>query len=148
MTEDLSLGRDLSPVQKTMLQNGWARYILEGEPIPLKRHRHNQRRAYDSQRHLKLTSTLALTDQHGTRPLMTGPLLLDITFFFSIPKTRIKSLRPGSFHHFKPDLDNLIKYICDVSTKIIYEDDSCVASINARKRYNVEPRTEIWVGRI
>lgn len=46
-------------------------------------------------------------------------------------------------HIFKPDLDNLIKYICDIcSNNVIYQDDCIIASITAKKVYSELPRTE------
>lgn len=60
-----------------------------------------------------------------------SPLLLDITFFF----IRSKSNK-SEYHIIKPDLDNLIKSICDALNGIAYIDDRLIISLVARKEYS------------
>ena len=48
-------------------------------------------------------------------------------------------------HMKKPDLDNLVKFYCDISNGILYEDDAQIYSLVARKKYALEPKTEITI---
>ncbi len=51
------------------------------------------------------------------------------------------------YHSVKPDLDNLVKLICDVLNKGFYVDDSQICVLQADKKYG-EPRTEITIKEI
>lgn len=69
-----------------------------------------------------------------------GALHLNVIFFMKQPKKKKES-----WHTYKPDLDNMIKWISDVMNGILYEDDKQVAKITAEKVYSLESRTEIII---
>jgi Holliday junction resolvase RusA-like endonuclease len=120
-------------------------YIVPGPPTPLARARwgsiHNK--CWDSQKAIKLAFGIELSKIHEKRPLFSGPLHIDLKFFLKTP-IKAQSL-DGSPHHYKPDLDNLIKFVLDVGNDILWKDDSCISSIRASKFYGAEPRTELIV---
>ncbi len=122
-------------------------YRLDGEPTPLARARVNYqaKRMYDSQSQLKLVDGITLRQQHGDEPLLEGPLLLTATFYMPMPgkisSQRIAKLQ-GQYHSFKPDLDNLVKYILDCANGILYHDDALICSMSAIKQYDVTPHTK------
>ncbi len=118
------------------------RYVIMGNPVPLARCRNARGRMYDSQKQIKLVHGLALKQQHGNSPLFEGPLNLNITFYMPMPRTN-KKIQPLHPHSFKPDLDNMLKYICDIASNgVLYEDDSLIYVINSRKVYDTIPRCE------
>lgn len=51
----------------------------------------------------------------------------------------------GQAHLKRPDLDNLIKIICDGLNGIAYKDDNQVAIINAEKVYDNNERVEVQI---
>lgn len=116
-------------------------YIIKGDPTPLYRPRFNpgQKRVYDSQKNLKFLMGVTLRSQHDDQPFYAGPLHLDVTFFMNIPQN---SKRQSNYHTFKPDLDNLIKLLCDVLTDVLIDDDSIISKITSSKIYDNDPRTE------
>jgi Holliday junction resolvase RusA-like endonuclease len=116
-------------------------YVIEGDPIPLARSRHVNYHVYDSQKKQKLISGLSLRDQHGERDLYEGPIHMDVTFFM---RQAVKTPQSG-LHFYKPDLSNLLKFVEDVCTKVIYYDDCLIASISAKKVYSTNPRTEFTI---
>ena len=116
--------------------------LFPGNPIPLSRPRFSIQRVYDSQKNLKLITGMHVVQQHDNEPFLIGPLHLEVTFYMPIPKFRLKKIKNGQSHISVPDLDNLIKWICDVCLNVIYKDDSIVTSINAKKIYDVNARTE------
>ena len=120
-------------------------YILLGDPIALQRTRLSHNKVYDSQKNLKLVTGINLQRQHNSEPFFDGPLSLDVTFFMEIPKSRLRYVHSGAVHKFKPDLDNMIKYICDVCNKIVYNDDCTICKITATKVYDTKPRTEFTI---
>lgn len=125
-------------------------YKLVGPPIPLKRPRFSKRgQVYDSQSAEREDSRLQLRLQHKCKPKYYGPLELEITFFMKIPKSTPKKLKLDQQPHIKkPDLDNLIKWVLDCSTNILYHDDSIVYHVTAVKLYDTIPRTEFTITEI
>ena len=130
-------------------------YTLEGEPVPLARPRFSAKnsaiKVYDSQRQLKYAAGLQLNLQHLAYPLFEGPLKLSVIFYLPIAKTQKRKILneiPHSPHIFKPDLDNLIKFLLDVAQKTIIVNDCNVASIVATKVHSMLPRTEFTIERL
>lgn len=118
-------------------------YVIEGNPTPLARARWGQGRIYDTQKHIKLITGITIANQHTGVAFFTGPLELEITFFFKTPNNMKKLM--GNPHITRPDLSNMIKFIEDVATGITYHDDCLIASIIARKLYDNTPRTEFTI---
>lgn len=132
------------------IQRRESSFVIPGDPIPWKRSGKNGRMFYDQQTHEKLATGLFITNQFTNQSPFSGPIHLDITFFFVAPKTKkeIKNKLIGrhtAYHHIKPDLDNLCKYILDVSNKLLFADDCIIASLNAKKVYALKPRTEFTI---
>lgn len=98
------------------------------------------KKMFDSQKKEKLVMGIELARQHHNRPLYTGPLHLDVRFYFPYPQRRSKN--PSFYHYGRPDLSNLIKLVEDVAQGVLYGDDCLIASICAVKLYAKEGRTE------
>lgn len=122
-------------------------YVIVGDPIPLARHRHGNGHTWDSQKQLKYQYGLQIQAQHQKKTFFKGPLHVDFRFFFSVPKTS-KLARADGYHIYKPDLSNLIKFIEDVATGILYKDDCYIATFSATKKYGHSPRTEFTVSEL
>ena len=124
-------------------------YTILGEPQPLSRARigFGARHMYDSQKDAKRAFAIHIQNQHGRDPFFQGPLHLDITFYMKMPKVKKRNLpsKRYQYHYYKADLSNLIKFVEDVSEKILYENDCQIAYITARKIYHDIPRTEFTV---
>lgn len=121
------------------------KYIIKGDPVPLARPRFHMRRVYDSQKHKKLVAGISLQQQHDNRPFFEGNLQLIMTFFLKIAKKRDISKYDQQYHAQRPDLSNLIKFVEDIGTGILYKDDAIIASVTAEKFYSTEPRTEFEI---
>lgn len=114
-------------------------YTLFFSPEPLSRPRVNftTKSVYDSQRNLKSGLASLIASQHGKLPFFEGPLELDITFVFDYPANWSRAKKDSTkIHSIKPDLDNLVKMICDVCQDVLYKDDSRISKINAIKIYD------------
>jgi Holliday junction resolvase RusA-like endonuclease len=122
-------------------------YTIPGKPTPLARPRFTKHKVYDSQTEIKEEAIWHLYMQRNKtihKYPLDGPLQLDVTFHMPIPKSASKKLKknlPGTPHHKKPDIDNLIKFILDVAQGIIIADDKHVTIINAQKIYSSTPKT-------
>ena len=115
-------------------------YTIPGDPIPLARPRFGQNRVWDSQKAIKFSAGLFVSKTHASQPLFIGPITLDVIFYLPKPKS-VPKLMLGRHHTSRPDLDNLIKFVGDICNGIAYNDDACIAVINAAKLYDNNPRT-------
>lgn len=82
------------------------------------------------------------------RPLLEGPLAVEIFIYMPIPKSTPKKRYHALVdapHTKKPDIDNLVKLVKDAMNGVVYHDDAQVFSLTAVKRYGTEPRTVIKV---
>jgi Holliday junction resolvase RusA-like endonuclease len=124
---------------------------IKGKPIALKRPRFGNKRAYDPQKKEKERWILEAKTQIQVKP--TGkPVFISIDFKMPIPKnfkkTDINLIKTWGYlyyHSKRPDLDNLIKFVKDCLTGVLWLDDSQVVSLFASKYYSTEPATEIIV---
>lgn len=119
-------------------------YEIPGNPIALKRHRHVGKKCYDSQKKDKEVL------QWHIKSLMKGlyaahtALKLVIEYHMPIPKSYSKRKAEEALrgpHTKKPDLSNLIKFTEDALNGIVWEDDSLISEIEARKFYSESPKT-------
>ena len=82
--------------------------------------------------------------------ILTGPIRLSVTAFFSIPKSwtlsqKAKAMSGALRHTKKPDGDNVLKSVKDGMNGVVYADDSQVYDSRIIKRWHDTPRTEIIV---
>ena len=120
-------------------------FVIDGDPKPLARPRFGARRVWDSQKKLKHDIQLILQSQKKYKGFLSKALHMEVTFFM---KTPLKSRREGQFHIYRPDLDNMIKMVGDVCGQILYKEDCIIASIAAKKIYDLHPRTEFYLKEI
>lgn len=122
-----------------------------GTPISLNRPRACKRgefiAMYDSQVKEKQQVRWQISGQYKEKPL-TVPLAVDILFCMPIPKqtskVRTKEMLAGKLVPMKkPDIDNLIKFCFDCLNEILFNDDSQIVEVSARKIYSESPRTVI-----
>lgn len=121
------------------------KYVIMGAPIPLARPRFSKKTVFDSQKHKKLIMGIHLRNQHQDKPMYTGNLHMDIVFYLISPSVRKHGDMEEAYHVKRPDLSNLIKFVEDIGTGILYEDDALICSLTATKKYSKEPRTEFEI---
>jgi Holliday junction resolvase RusA-like endonuclease len=126
-------------------------YILPGDPVALSRCRVNfhSNKVWDSQKHDKLHASLTIKRLHGDRPLFDKPVCLNATFYIEIPKTKRKSNLENQPHYYRPDTDNLLKFLADILSKgVLFRDDCIITDIICCKRWSINPRTEFTIKEI
>lgn len=119
-------------------------YEIPGNPIPLQRHRHSGKRCFDPQKKEKEALQWHMKSIiNGLFPASTA-IKLVVEYHMPIPKSyskkRAKECLLGPHSH-KPDLSNLIKFTEDAFNGMIWEDDSLICEIEARKFYSERPKT-------
>jgi Holliday junction resolvase RusA-like endonuclease len=119
-------------------------YEIPGIPIALKRHRHVGKKCYDSQKKEKEIAQWHI--KYAIQGLFAASeaLKLVVEYHMPIPKSyskrRAKEALRGP-HTKKPDLTNLIKFTEDAFNGMVWEDDSIISEIEARKFYSDTPKT-------
>lgn len=83
----------------------------------------------------------------GFEPL-TGPVVLKVWAYFSIPKgasKRMRELMEGGFvrRDKRPDWDNIGKVVSDALNGLAYTDDGQIGAASIEKIYSGRPRLEI-----
>ena len=87
--------------------------------------------------------------------LLQTPLNIHVTSYHQIPKSpaggkktkalmESKDIRPTK----KPDIDNIIKIVCDALNGVAYADDRQIVGVFAQKFYSSIPRVEIEIGEV
>lgn len=124
--------------------------IIPGEPIPLARPRFDKRgHAYDCQKFDKAQVSwkmkLALRE-HNCQMIEAGALKVQLVLnFLPVGSVYEKNLGLwGVEHHVKrPDVDNLEKLVLDCGNGILWNDDSQIVDIQAKKGFSNFPCTII-----
>lgn len=86
----------------------------------------------------------------GQSPLWDVPLVVNITAYYEIPKSFSKkrhgeALSGSLLPRVKPDMDNVVKVVCDALNGVAYRDDAQVVEIHARKLYGDTPKLVIEI---
>lgn len=82
--------------------------------------------------------------------ILTTMVQVDIEAFYLIPKSFSKPKRAqalcGNLRPIvKPDLDNIMKIVCDALNGFVYKDDSQIVSAHVDKWYWSEPKVRVTV---
>lgn len=81
---------------------------------------------------------------YGNRGISVLPVELTVTAFYGIPKgfsrkKRTEALAGRIRPLTKPDIDNVVKVVCDALNKVAYNDDTQIVKITAEKYYSDTP---------
>jgi len=108
-----------------------ATFFVPGRPKGKGRPRFGWGRVHtpaDTRQYEGKVSTLALRATGGRSP-MRGAVKLTLVALFALPKKSSKGFP------WRPDLDNIVKIICDAMNGLIYKDDAQVVCVSALKRF-------------
>lgn len=132
------------------------KFVILGKPKSKGRPRFSRRGKYiktytpssttEYEKLVKLSAIEQCKDQLNKE--YTGLVKMSIKAYFKPNKGMSKKqhdLLIGQAHLKRPDLDNLIKIICDGLNGIAYKDDNQVAIISAEKVYSDEERVEVII---
>ena len=126
--------------------------ILKGEPIAQQRPRLSKYgTAYNPQSREKRVAQMKVKSQIASnshfKPL-DGEIWVHMDFHTKIPDSwsqRRKDSVLDEGDQRRPDLDNYVKFYCDVMNEIVYRDDSCITRLSCEKRYSREPMVKITI---
>lgn len=155
MMEDIGAFDEVAPIKATKADPTWI--AIPGEPVAQGRPRAflNKRTGHAgvfdpaASRNYKATAQQHFRDAWGGRPLLKGPVRIEVVAIFTLPRSRwrktpvAKAAKTG-----KPDGSNLLKIIEDAANGVIWVDDSQVVDARVRKFVGGQgepPRVEIWI---
>jgi Holliday junction resolvase RusA-like endonuclease len=109
-------------------------------------------RAYTPEKTVAYES-LIKAQYHATYPKelpMLGELSMDIIAWFEVPKSTSQKKRAAMLAGEikptkKPDIDNILKCICDAGNGVFYGDDTQIINVSAKKRYSEKPGVDVWI---
>lgn len=81
--------------------------------------------------------------KHGSMP-WNGPLGVTLAFYFARPTSKKNTTN----HTTRPDIDNLVKLVCDAANGVLWDDDKQIVFLEASKHYcstEGEPGIQITV---
>lgn len=95
--------------------------------------------------------TLYHLQYHGFKFPKDTPLDLRIRAFYPMPKSDSKAVHMKKLkneirpQNIKPDIDNVVKIVCDALNELAYHDDTQIVDQQARKFYSDHPRVEVLI---
>jgi Holliday junction resolvase RusA-like endonuclease len=143
--------------------------VIPGDPIAKARHRRKRLRdgriiEYDPQEAEKTKTAKYLThsmrehfDSKNNEMVMKASELtfaeafnLNVVLHIPIPKSDSTPIRNAKLwglipHNQKPDSSNLLKFYEDAANSVLYDDDSMLCHVSAKKKWSDNPRTEITI---
>ncbi|HCF3424707.1 TPA: RusA family crossover junction endodeoxyribonuclease [Pseudomonas aeruginosa] len=84
------------------------------------------------------------------RPLIAGPVLIELRMFHPIPRSWSKKRQAMALigevmPTVKCDADNCLKAVCDALNGVAWKDDTQVVNVMLAKRYAEVPRVEVKI---
>ena len=112
-------------------------FFVPGKPQGKSRPRFSRNVVYTPKETLQYEKHIASC---FTGNMLQGPLFVDITAFFSIPKSYTKAQRKAIEDGIlaptkKPDADNIGKVVMDALNGVAYEDDKQIIDLRVTKKY-------------
>ena len=131
-------------------------FFVPGQPQGKGRARVSMRggfaRAYTPEKTVAYENLIRVmyTEKHGGKPMMDGPLRMSVAARYTIPRSASgvksrKMIEGEILPTTKPDIDNLIKCICDAGNKVIFKDDTQIVELTATKAYGEIPGVYVCV---
>lgn len=97
---------------------------------------------------------IKLLYKSSVKKYFEGPIKMTITAYYSIAKSDSKKRREQKLkgeirpYNINPDIDNVVKVICDALNEIAYHDDTQIVSLKVDKYFSDKPRVEVQIEEI
>lgn len=121
------------------------KFTIPGEPVGKGRPKFTARggfaRAYTPEKTRNYEAYVKVCAGTAGIRLVDRPVYMTIKAYFRLPKKK-ENLSPATK---RPDIDNVIKIICDSLNGVAYKDDALVYRVDAQKLYSHNPRVEVII---
>jgi Holliday junction resolvase RusA-like endonuclease len=117
---------------------------IPGKPRSKKRPRFANGKVYSPSQGDEEIFRWQCVSQMKKQTIFEGPIEIVIYFFFQIPKSA-KNRKEGEYHVFKPDIDNLEKFVMDAINGLFWNDDCQICKLRSKKIWSQEDKTELLI---
>lgn len=123
--------------------------VAKGRPrLARNGHTYTPQKTQDAEESLK--KLMRYSPQCPKEPLKRA-LCVQIVFWVEMPKSwslKKRGAFKSTLHIQRPDLDNLVKTVCDAANEILWEDDSQIAILEVKKFWGEKGSIELEVKEI
>lgn len=94
---------------------------------------------------------IKLLYRSSIRKYFEGPIRMVINAYYPIAKSDSKKKQQQKLngevrpYNIKPDIDNVIKVICDALNEVAYKDDTQIVELGTSKYFSDRPRVEVTI---
>lgn len=120
-------------------------YVLLGEPLGFVAQGEN-RHMWDNNRQARYNTLVNLMNMHGALPPLKGSLKITVNFYLTIHgKSKSRKGLANTPHTGRPKINACLRFVEDVLSSTIFEENHHIVSIVSNKYWDVNPRTEITI---
>lgn len=123
-------------------------YCIMGDPTLISNSHYARGRVFNVLHETRLVLYTTINNQHDDQLLFIGPLHLNVTFYFPYPSNFQKNKAAKHYHTCKPSLEDSVKCLASLCKGICYTSNYAIASMQAEKVYDKNPRTEFTLQEI
>ena len=129
-------------------------FTIDGKPQGKGRPRLSYARIKTPEETVIYENYIKLLYRGTVKTYFEGPVKMVIRAYYPIAKSDSKKkqkqkldgeIRP---HNIKPDIDNVIKVICDALNGVAYHDDTQIVELVTSKHFTDKPRVEVAIENI
>ena len=119
-------------------------FKIPGPPVGKQRPRVTRHGTYTPQKTAEYEKLVQDIYKINRFPKLEGYLSMSVSAYYPIPKSTSKKKKDMMLKGIllpdkKPDVDNVLKCICDALNKVAYDDDKQIISMNIVKYYSENP---------
>ena len=129
-------------------------FTIDGRPQGKGRPRLSYGKIKTPEQTVMYENYIKLLYKSSIKKYFEGPIRLIIKAYYPIAKSDSKKKKEqklsGEIRPFniKPDIDNVVKVICDALNEIAYKDDTQIVELGTSKYFSDKPRVEVTIENI
>ena len=126
-------------------------FIIDGKPQGKGRPRLSYGRIKTPEQTVIYENYIKLLYRAQVKTDFEGPIKIAINCYYKIAKSDNKKLKESKLSgkvrpfNIKPDIDNVVKIICDALNEVAYKDDTQIVELVATKHFADKPRVEVTI---
>lgn len=129
-------------------------FTIDGKPQGKGRPRLSYGRVKTPEQTVMYENYIKLLYKSSIKKYFEGPIRLIIKAYYPIAKSDSKKKKEQKLNgeirpfNIKPDIDNVVKVICDALNEIAYKDDTQIVELGTSKYFSDKPRVEVTIENI
>lgn len=126
-------------------------FTIDGRPQGKGRPRLSYGRIKTPDQTVMYENYIKLLYRSSIKTYFEGPIKLIINAYYPIAKSDSKKKKEQKLsgeirpYNIKPDIDNVVKVICDALNEIAYKDDTQIVELGTSKYFSDKPRVEVTI---